>query len=114
MALEVFCRTRFIGYHQWKDAPPSCSFLANLHRHEFHVEVCVLVDHSDRDVEFISLRDTVDDYLRMAYHRRVFGSSCELIASTLALYLEKLRYRIKYVEVSEDGENGGRYVADPA
>jgi hypothetical protein len=108
MQMEVFCRTRFVGFHVWKDAPNIFAYLRNTHRHEFHVEVGVHVELSNREVEFHELRLRVDDFLKHSYPLTI-ELSCELMASQIAAFLrQSFKYDVTYVEVSEDGECGGR------
>jgi hypothetical protein len=123
----VFCRTQFIGFHFWKDAPDAVGFLREPHRHVFHVEAAVNVVHDNRAIEFITLRRELDIYI---HNRKVviqvgedeeivsclansfetaYPFSCEMIATAIMNWLEKTTYNLPvYVEVSEDGENGAR------
>lgn len=99
---NVFCTTRFEGFHRWPDAPPEVAFLAVRHRHVFHVRVEVAVEHNDRDVEFIMLKRAVEQWIET---RRLTDAvanwSCERWADELLQAFDAER-----VEVSEDGENG--------
>lgn len=99
----VFVRTQFVGYHRWKDAPDHVAFLRDYHRHVFHVEVEVPVTGLNREVEFFTLKQVVDDFLLAHYEGQYFEKSCEMIANRLAD-----KFNATYVEVSEDGENGAR------
>lgn len=102
MKTRVFCRTRFEGFHRWPEAPEEVGFLRSLHRHEFHVEVTVDVDHDDRDVEFILLKRQTDQAIERLKHTNDTKSwSCERWAQRLLHKLNASR-----VVVSEDGENG--------
>jgi 6-pyruvoyl-tetrahydropterin synthase len=108
---SVFCRTRFVAFHRWKDAPEKFKYLSAPHRHEFHVTVEVSVSHDNRDVEFIELRDKVDYYIHGKYGHSDYkfptGDSCEMMCDYLAFQLSDLEeYYVKRIEVSEDGENG--------
>jgi hypothetical protein len=108
MKMEVFCRTRFVAFHQWENAPEKYAYLGYIHRHEFHVEVGVYVELSNREVEFHELRTFVDAFIHANFGHLV-TDSCETIASRIAGHLRGvLNYRVSYVEVSEDGECGGR------
>ena len=78
------------GLHSWPDARrvfPEVGFLADVHRHMFHVQLKKRVTHDDRDVEFIMFKRDVLDYLHLKYFRdeyncHFFGAmSCEMIAS---------------------------------
>lgn len=132
---QVFCTTRFIGFHFWKDAPNSVAFLRDPHRHEFHVKVTVVVSHSDRAVEFITLKRAVDVFIHnrqwclmkdddIVYmndepvmlgplansFETAYSLSCEQIADAIGQHLRREGYAVKAVEVSEDGENGGKVI----
>jgi hypothetical protein len=108
----VFCRTRFIAFHYWKDAPEPYKYLSYPHRHEFHVEAHVRVTDKDRQVEFQHLRWIIDHYLRNEYadaqtSKGAIPASCEMIAERLAENLEARGFQKPIiVTVSEDGENG--------
>jgi hypothetical protein len=105
--------------HYWPEAPDTVMFLRSPHRHEFHVEVELPVEHDDRDVEFILLKGIAWNILRSWHgwadplqHAALldFGTnSCEMIARYLAVRLIK-HYGVTWaqVTVSEDGENGAR------
>lgn len=120
MRMEVFAKTRFVAFHQWENAPECCKYLASPHRHEFHVEVAVAVELSDREVEFHRLKTVVDTFIntewkdfmpRHVSQPAAIGDSCELLASRIGSYLRHtLGYNVNYVEVSEDGECGGRVI----
>jgi hypothetical protein len=103
--IEVFCRTQTVGFHHWPNAPEQVDYLRSNHRHVFHITVAVSVKHTDRDVEFITLRKDVDNYFQS--RSKQFGpESCEMIADRVQTYLEKKDYRVTRVTVSEDNENG--------
>ncbi len=97
----VYITTQFTAYHKWENAPADVSFLKNVHRHIFHVKVCVPVSHNDRDVEFFQFKSGVDSYINTHYQNRQFNKSCEMIASELLH-----EFGASSVEVSEDKENG--------
>lgn len=97
----VFVTTKFMAYHRWKDAPPEVSFLRYWHRHLFHVRVDVPVSHGNRDVEFFTLKEKLQQHLRDVWEGTRFEFSCEQIADALLAKFDAFK-----VEVSEDGENG--------
>lgn len=108
----VWVTHRFVGFHQWPDAPVERAYLSFPHRHVFHVTATVKVMHDDREVEFHDLLAQLTalcDELK----RDELGS-CEQIAGQLATALAE-RYPNRYleVEVSEDGENGATLIASP-
>lgn len=108
--IYVYCQTRFIGFHRWPDAPEEVKFLRDMHRHEFHVKATVKVKHDNRDVEFITLKDAIDQFMRPLNPRQTVmhyqTKSCEMIAKEIIEGLENASYDVYSVEVSEDGENG--------
>ena len=98
---------RFEGFHHYPAAPVGVRFLANLHRHEFHVTVFLEQFHNDRDVEYILLKRWVQHYCNDYSLLMPETSSCEDIAENLARELrQKYENRRVMVEVTEDGENG--------
>jgi len=112
---QVYCRTRFIGFHRWPDAPNDVFYLRDFHRHEFHVELCVEVAHADRAVEFITLRRQLDHFIKTRHlgdphDPTETARSCEMFAEIIVSYFQKLEYKVVHVDVSEDGENGARYI----
>lgn len=100
---RVFCTTQFEGFHSWPDAPENVSYLRDRHRHIFHVRAETIVDHNDRQIEFITLKKEVDAVIKLLKETTdVRNWSCEHWASAiLAAFCGLTR-----VEVSEDGENG--------
>ena len=100
MPAAVWVSTTFVGVHRWKNAPDQVGFLRDWHRHVFHVKLAVSVVGLDREVEFLQLKEKVNIHLARTYRER-FELSCEMIALDLVR-----EFRAKWVEVSEDGENG--------
>lgn len=103
----VYCRTRFVGFHRWPNAPDSVGYLRDLHRHEFHVEVGVRVQGDDRDVEFITLKQTVDGCIAQQQQYWPAEFSCEMMCNAIYDRLKNM-YIIAYIDISEDGENGAQ------
>ena len=108
MVTEVFCTLQVEGTHCWPECPfDEVAYLRDPHRHIFHIKAYKVVTHSDRDVEFIMLKHSIQQYLRHNYYKShlkccVFGAmSCEMIASELVALFE-----LSKCEVSEDHENG--------
>jgi len=105
--LSVFVRTSFEAIHCWPDCPhEEVAYLRNPHRHVFHVEVHVSVNHDDRDVEFLTLKKVLDHFLDNTVRGKDLGvTSCEMLCS---LIYSRLRheYIVLKVIVSEDNENG--------
>lgn len=112
MKTYVIVRLQVDGIHNFPAAKqlfPEVGFLADDHRHMFHIELACAVTHTDRDKEFIMLKRDVQEYLEKKYYRPVsrthmFGAmSCEAIATELLEVFD-----CEWVEVWEDLENGGR------
>lgn len=97
----VWFTCQFSAIHRWKNAPAGVAFLRHPHRHVFHVKGGVRVDKLDRQVEFITLKNQVQAYIKEAYENKEFEYSCEMIAADL---IET--FKLSFCEVSEDGENG--------
>jgi len=109
--MEVFCRTRFEGFHSWDDAPDEVAHLRDRHRHEFHVKLTVEVDHDDRDIEFIMLKRGLEDYIDRCLADTDY--SCEQFAKSIAHWAANEYGQYTHCTVSEDGENGARMYAAP-
>jgi hypothetical protein len=114
MQTTVFATFRVSGMHYWPGALAPYEYLGNLHRHVFHVKVTVFVDR-DRQVEFIELGMRAEDEFKSIgggentvtlEHIHFGGRSCEMLAKELWERLLRCGYRVKQIEVSEDGENG--------
>ena len=82
------------------------SFLGYPHRHIFHFQVWISVEHNDRDIEFIQFKR----WLEKLYDEKTLQlnyRSCEMMADDLYLKVnEKYPGREVWIEISEDGENG--------
>ncbi len=103
------------GLHNWPLAFAHSSefYLMHEHRHVFKVRVEKVVNHDDRDVEFISAKRAFTELFRSLGEKDSrnglinFGAkSCEIMAKTLLGMTEA-----EAVEVHEDGENGARVEA---
>lgn len=109
MRREVFCRTSFVAFHHWPQAPEEAEFLRHPHRHVFHVELGIEVSHSDRDVEFISLKDALDGEIEHILKSEDTSTwSCEMWAGRILAWCENTMP--SYCTVSEDGENGATVI----
>jgi hypothetical protein len=89
------------------------SFLSNLHRHIFHFDVSIEVEHSDRAIEFIQFKRWLENLYKEDTLQLDF-KSCEMIAEDLIDTISK-KYpgRKISIEVSEDGENGATLHFEP-
>jgi|SRR5882724_900325 len=129
LKMMVYARTRFVAFHQWENAPEEYKYLALPHRHEFHVEAGVKVNLTDRQEEFHHLKANLGYTIESLYGKNLQHSgnvgkgateplpepikaSCELIAMQIGADLRKFNYDVSYVNVSEDGECGGRIEYD--
>lgn len=108
MKTEVFCTLEIEGTHRWKNCPfDEVSYLRDKHRHLFKIKANKIVNHDDRDVEFIMLKHDIKQYFSEVFLNDTtkihdFGDySCEWIAHNLIQ-----RFKLSQCEVSEDGENG--------
>lgn len=109
---EIYCSLSVDATHNWENIPDTFAlkdvqFLKFPHRHMFGIKAYKIVNHNDRDLEFIHLKREIDYYLYNKYFHNEqknlqFGSkSCEMLAEEL---IEK--FQLSKCEVDEDGENG--------
>lgn len=98
---EIWTKLTFIGFHHWKGAEGKVAYLRHNHRHLFYVKAGKAVKDLDREIEFHTLQEELDNYIREKYERKSVESSCEMIATDL---LEK--FDLSFCEVSEDNECG--------
>lgn len=106
--MEIFISFEFQGFHYWDKAPDFLSFLRSRHRHIFKCKVWFKVNHNDRDLEFITLKNIFLGYFAHHLEKDNCGS-CEMICEEIAEFsnsIPNLSGKITRVEVSEDGENG--------
>lgn len=98
----VYCTTQFEGFHRWPEATSPVTYLRDRHRHIFHVKAGVKVSDRNRQVEFIQLKDHVNEIIgKLKSSPDCETWSCEEWAARLI----KHAY-LDYCDVSEDGENG--------
>lgn len=104
----VFCTTQFEYIHRWSGATGREIYLKHPHRHMFHVNVRIKVEHDNRAVEFINLKHLVD--AAVIHLKEVEWSdevSCEMMAKGIIKELKEYSLVEAYsCEVSEDRENG--------
>lgn len=112
----IIVRFQVEGFHNFPQARllfPEVGFLADEHRHIFHIQCKKEVFHDDRDVEFIMFKREIESWLYneygtsypenhppFSYYCKFGPMSCEMIAKAL---LEK--FELSSCTVSEDGEN---------
>jgi 6-pyruvoyl-tetrahydropterin synthase len=107
---NIIITTRFSAIHRWPDCPiEEVSYLRNPHRHEFHVTVKAEVNHDNRHVEFIQLKNKINQFLRKNWEEKDLGRmSCEMMCTKLRQEFPILNY----VCVMEDGENGAELIRE--
>lgn len=113
---EVYCTLQIEGTHNWPGCPfDEVAYLRDPHRHVFHIKAHKLVNHDDRDTEFIMMKHQITEYLfdkylrnskdptsRITQRLHAFGAmSCEMLAREL---IEE--FDLCQCEVNEDNENG--------
>ena len=111
----ITVRTSYEGIHRYPGASDDVVFLRQPHRHTFGVCVELEVFHDDREIEFITLKRLIIDWLKgredLKSHIWYMGTlSCEQVASGLMNHLfktvDKLPNRYCKITIDEDGENG--------
>jgi len=104
----IIVRTSFVALHSWEHAKGNVKFLNTPHRHKFGVKIHIEVDNLDRQLEFFTVLDRVNELLKLWEVVENFKESCESFADRLVTYLLEWYGEREYrVEVSEDGENSG-------
>lgn len=99
----VYCTVEFPAFHYYPSAPEEVSFLRERHRHLFKIKCFAPIEHSNRDVEFISLKTKIQNFCSAKFANVFLGMiSCEDIGNILLNHFDML----SHIEVSEDGENG--------
>lgn len=110
----IFIQTSFEGIHRYPNAPEGVEFLASPHRHMFGVCLEVEVYHDDRELEFILLKRSVNNWIKSKQDEfgiwNMGAMSCEQVANWLIKNVkeELPNGNKRYVKatVDEDGENG--------
>ncbi|MEY9179702.1 hypothetical protein [Bradyrhizobium sp. USDA 313] len=111
----IFVRFTMAGFHRWAGAPIGRAYLADRHRHLFHVEVRMQVAHDDREVEFHDLLDEARTIFAedLGANGNYGSHSCEMLGRELGDRLAKQYGRPVTVIVSEDGECGAQVEVAP-
>ena len=105
--MKVFIKTTFEALHRWKDAPKQQSYLRNVHRHIFHVRLEIDVTHVERDIEFIQLKNEVNELIsEIKNDSNSVEYSCETYGALISHGIWAQYKRAVTCEVSEDDENG--------
>ena len=105
MKKNIIIKLQFSALHCWPDCDvDGVLYLRNLHRHMFHVTMKFPVTHLNRDLEFISLKNLVHEFVQAEWEGKDLGPwSCEKIATEL---LSQFHPDCSYVSIFEDDENG--------
>ena len=101
---SAIIRFQVPGFHYWEGATGDRAYLADRHRHLFHVEAKISIFHNDRELEF---HDFLDFCRANFPGGEMGGQSCEMMAEGLIKAIQT-RYPGRSVTVSvfEDGEVG--------
>lgn len=98
----VYATGSWEGFHCWPAAPFNVEYLRSLHRHVFKWKAVWKVSHEDRDIEFITAKNNVEQLIRGCIQRNDTTMwSCERWARFILESSSAVQ-----VDVSEDGENG--------
>ena len=107
---EITFSTSFIGFHKWENAPEPVSYLKDLHRHKFLINVKLQVSHGDRQREFHDEQSKLNALIPFisAKLKSDPRMSCEHIGEFIykELYADS-NIPSGTIEVSEDGECSG-------
>lgn len=111
VATLIEVRFQFEGIHCWPEAKAPVAFLSQPHRHIFHVRARMNVEHDDRALEFIIVKQDLLNFVRSNFFKgqdlNLGRMSCEQMAQQIAFFIrDKWDRDTIEVEVSEDGENG--------
>jgi hypothetical protein len=106
----IFVRFTQPGFHHWPEPTKQRAYLGERHRHLFHVEVRLQVQHDDREVEFHDLLDLARGLFPGG---ELGGQSCETMARSLGKQIARHYGRAVEVNVSEDGEVGASALTLP-
>ena len=109
----ITVKNQFVGTHKWGNCPhEDVAFLKNEHRHVFHVQTVLPVNHDDRDLEFFMVQNEIDKTIYDLYdgntvHLELGNRSCEMVAKEIIDGLRKTYDNLPWirVSVSEDDEN---------
>ncbi len=107
---SIVVKAQFDGFHCWPECPyEEVSYLRNVHRHIFYVEVRLAVVHEERQLEFFMVQQYLKSILFHNFADKEFTFSCETIANIIADKMRKKYPTLYYVSVFEDNENGAIY-----
>lgn len=107
MKTNVIVKLQVEGTHYWDGCNiAEVNYLANEHRHIFHITAKKEVKHGDRDIEIIKMKHDIEMHFMQyfSHDKRLYrfgGQSCEMLASGLVE-----QFDLCYCSVLEDNENG--------
>lgn len=107
MTTNIIVTLQVEGFHWYAGADAEVAFLASKHRHIFYIAAKKQVSHSNREIEFISLKREMLNHLQLEY-----GSPCEFGGLSCEMIADKLvnKFGLSYCSVMEDNENGAEVV----
>ena len=106
---EVYCTLQIEGTHNWPNCPfDEVGYLRDPHRHVFHIKAHKVVNHDDRDTEFIMLKGQIQRYINQKYCSILNQTFCEFGAMSCEMLARELidEFGLCRCEVNEDNENG--------
>jgi len=111
--LEIVVTTEFEAVHCWPNAPEG-NILKHPHRHKFFVRVKFAVTHTDRQLEFLDMKEVVEGHIANRLNQieaigrggEALHWSCEDFCNDIAAHLQSQDYPVTFVSVFEDNENG--------
>lgn len=118
MRTMIGVKTCFESLHCYPNAPERVSYLKNIHRHKFFVCAKIQVFHDDRELEFIIVKEDLDQFIKdnLVFRdmKRLVSMSCEMMARSILEYLTNSygNNRSYFVSVYEDDENGAELYSE--
>lgn len=108
MQKYIVVQLQYEGVHSWPECPiEQVSYLRNPHRHIFHIVCEKQVFHNEREIEIISFKKKILDFLDIKNNHDFKDKPCETIAEELLIAFD-----LSKCTVLEDGENGAIIVKD--
>lgn len=114
----IYITTQVEFIHRYPDAPDEVFYLRSLHRHVAHIKIKIQVFDNDREIEFIMLKHSIDEFININAKIKDATSSisCEQFSELLLDYVINNYGSHREIEiiVSEDDENGSelKYMPD--
>lgn len=118
MKTMIGVKTSFESLHCYPNAPERVSYLRNVHRHKFFVTVKIQVFHDDRELEFIIVKEDLNQFItdNLVFRdmEKFVSMSCEMMARSILNYLSTTYgdNRSYFISVYEDDENGAELYTD--